>query len=94
MPVDTRRKRGSVYQLPPLTILPAPDSTIDAQDRMVVSWLYGGIAPAAPSVISITSDIILFDFFIDQQLAGDRFINQTEGRDVFIDQRLSKDFER
>lgn len=69
MSVDTERKRRSVNQLPPLTILPTVNSAVDSQDRMVVSFLYGGIAPAIP--VQGFTDTVAFDLFIDQASAID-----------------------
>ena len=92
MAVDTRRKRGSVHQLPPLTIHPAPDGTIDAQDRMVASWLYGGIAPAVSA--KITADAIAITLFIDKSRGITSLIDKSRALDSYIDKGRSVDLER
>lgn len=81
MAVDSERKRRSVIQLPPLTVLPPPDGTIDSQDRMIVSWLYGGIAPGALALID--AEAIAFDLFVDQARALDLFIDK--GREFTLE---------
>jgi len=49
MAIDTRNKRASAIGigLPFRAAYPAPDSTIDASDRLHVAFLYSGIAAGA-----------------------------------------------
>jgi hypothetical protein len=51
MAVDTRNKRASCIGvgLPVPSVLPNPDSTIDSNDRQMVTWLYAGIAADSPT---------------------------------------------
>ena len=92
MAVSTERKRRSVNQLPPLTVLPPPDGSIDSQDRMIVSWLYGGIAPGTITLMSAES--IAFDLYIDQARAVTLSIDQGKEVDLFIDKGREFTLER
>jgi hypothetical protein len=38
--IDSTSKRRAVIQLPPFTLLPLADGTIDGFDRMQATWLY------------------------------------------------------
>lgn len=92
MAVNTERKRRSVNQLPPLTILPPADSSIDSQDRMIVSWLYGGISPGAVSVIS--AEEIVLDLYNDRVRSVTLYSNRTPDIDIYNDREREVTFER
>ena len=94
MAIDTERKRRSVNQLPPLTILPTVDSSIDSQDRMIVSWLYGGISPSVSVAESISSEIVLFYPSIRQMEFSQVSIEQVLKKTVSIKQMESGQVER
>ena len=48
MAIDSTNKRRAVIQLPPLTLPPIADGTLDNFDRMQATWLYPIGSGAAP----------------------------------------------
>ena len=53
MPVDSKQKRASAtFFMRPGPVYIVPDGTISATDRQAATWLYSGIAAAAPVVIA------------------------------------------
>lgn len=48
MPIDSRKKRLSALSFGSDDLLPDPDGTIDAGDRLTLLGLYSGILAAAP----------------------------------------------
>lgn len=64
MPIDTETKRRSVLGLglPPFVILPVPDGTISAADRIHIAGYYAGIAIAA-AVTAIDNDGLLLGVY-------------------------------
>jgi len=91
MAVDTERKRRSVLQIPAFTILPPADSAIDNLDRMVVSYLYGGITPMGPSAETVSTDIVPFVAYIRQVSSLDMSIMRIVKENAYI--RRVKSFE-
>lgn len=53
MAIDTEAKRKSILGFGSGDLLPNPDGTIAAADRLTLLWLYGGIAASAPPDVRV-----------------------------------------
>jgi hypothetical protein len=82
MAIDTRDKRASAVGvgLAVLSLLPTANSAVSAADRLFFSWLYAGIAAAAPSGEHILSAVVA----IRQTATANIAIRQTASAEVEI----------
>lgn len=78
MAIDTAEKRKSISGIPYIAPGVTPNSSQDQEWRQQAGWSYSGILAATPSVQSITSDTIVFNFQIYQQHQSNFQITQTK----------------
>ncbi len=93
MSLTDERSLRSVIQIPGHTIAPPVPVglSVGASDLMVVSYLYGGIAPSILLLPSISSDILDYNAFIYQAKDYDTSIDQSRDHGMSIYQ--TKDYD-